>query len=59
MKKSSYEMNLYELKKDLSMEAGLGYPVFLAGILFWLSVGISSFMFYLDDSPLFSPKRLK
>jgi hypothetical protein len=44
MKKSSYEMNLYELKKDLSMEAGLGYPVFLAGILFWLFVGISSFV---------------
>ncbi|EZP76757.1 hypothetical protein H839_09183 [Parageobacillus genomosp. 1] len=44
MKKSSYEMNLYELKKDLSMETGLGYPVFLAGILFWLFVGISSFV---------------
>jgi hypothetical protein len=44
MKKSSYEMNLYELKKDLSMETGLGYPVFLAGILFWLFVGISSFI---------------
>jgi hypothetical protein len=44
MKKSSCEMNLYELKKDLSMETGLGYPVFLAGMLFWLSVGISSFI---------------
>jgi hypothetical protein len=42
MKKHN-EMNIYELKNDLSLEAHLGYPVFIAGILFWLFVGISSF----------------
>jgi hypothetical protein len=42
MKKHN-EMNIYELKNDLSLEAHLGYPVFIAGILFWLFVGICSF----------------
>jgi hypothetical protein len=38
-----HEMNIYELQNDLSLEAHLGYPVFIAGILFWLFVGVSSF----------------
>jgi hypothetical protein len=50
MKKTIDEMNINELKKDLSIEAHLGYPVFLAGILFWLFVGISSF--YLSQKTL-------
>jgi hypothetical protein len=42
MKKHN-EMNIYELKNDLSLEAHLGYPVFIAGIIFWLFVRICSF----------------
>jgi hypothetical protein len=37
--------NFEQLRLDLSTEAGKGYPMFIAGIVFWLSMGIAGLFF--------------
>jgi hypothetical protein len=41
MKPSLNKMSLKELKQDLSISAQKGSPMFIAGILFWLTAGLS------------------
>src|SRR5690625_5538346 len=45
-------MTLEELKKDLIVDAKKGYPVLLAGALYWLVMGGLSF--FIEDRQLLS-----
>ncbi|MBT2682759.1 hypothetical protein [Bacillus sp. ISL-37] len=40
MKQSVSHMNFEELRMELSAEAGKGYPMFIAGVIFWLMMGV-------------------
>ena len=40
MKQSVSNLNFEELRLELSSEAGKGYPMFIAGVIFWLVMGV-------------------
>jgi hypothetical protein len=40
MKQNVSHLNFKELSMELSAEAGKGYPMFIAGIIFWLMMGV-------------------
>jgi hypothetical protein len=40
MKQSVSHLNFEELRMELSAEAGKGYPMFIAGVIFWLMMGV-------------------
>lgn len=40
MKQSVSHLNFEELRMELSAEAGKGYPMFIAGVIFWLVMGV-------------------
>jgi hypothetical protein len=40
MKQNVSHLNFEELSMELSAEAGKGYPMFIAGIIFWLMMGV-------------------
>ncbi|KAA0544609.1 hypothetical protein FZW96_19565 [Bacillus sp. BGMRC 2118] len=48
MEKAITKMNYEELQLDLAKHAQKGYPMFLAGIIFWLVTLISSFILELE-----------
>lgn len=43
MKQSVSHLNFEELRMELSAEAGKGYPMFIAGVIFWLLMGVGGF----------------
>lgn len=43
MANDGLKLKFTDLQQDLSLEAQNGYPMFIAGIVFWLCVGITSF----------------
>ncbi|MBT2642241.1 hypothetical protein J7I80_08390 [Bacillus sp. ISL-41] len=40
MKQNVSHLNFEELRMEISAEAGKGYPMFIAGIIFWLMMGV-------------------
>lgn len=40
MKQSVSHLNFEKLRMELSAEAGKGYPMFIAGVIFWLMMGV-------------------
>lgn len=40
MKQNVAHLNFEELRMELSAEAGKGYPMFIAGIIFWVLMGV-------------------
>ncbi|MFT9597786.1 DUF7010 family protein [Mesobacillus sp.] len=40
MKQNVSHLNFEELRMELSAEAGKGYPMFIAGVIFWLMMGV-------------------
>ncbi|WP_102262428.1 DUF7010 family protein [Mesobacillus jeotgali] len=44
MKQSVSHLNFEELRMELSAEAGKGYPMFIAGVIFWLMMGVGGLL---------------
>jgi hypothetical protein len=40
MKQNVSHLNFEQLRTELSAEAGKGYPMFIAGVIFWLAMGV-------------------